>query len=83
MRSNTLGSGLTFQQNENHVIFFVMARPLRIEFAGAHYHLTARGDRREDIFVDDRDREAFLELVGEVCRRFEWTIHAWCLMSNH
>ena len=60
-----------------------MARPLRIEFAGAHYHLTARGDRQEDIFVDDRDREAFLDLLGEVCRRFEWTIHAWCLMSNH
>ncbi len=60
-----------------------MARPLRIEFAGAHYHLTARGDRREDIFVDDVDRKAFLGLLGEVCRRFEWTIHSWCLMTNH
>lgn len=60
-----------------------MARPLRIEFAGALYHVTARGDRREAIYLGDEDREAFLELLGEVCRRFNWTVHAYCLMSNH
>jgi hypothetical protein len=42
-----------------------MARPLRIEFAGALYHLTSRGDRREDIYLDDADREIFLEVLGE------------------
>ncbi|MEP6882084.1 MAG: transposase [Dokdonella sp.] len=60
-----------------------MARPLRIEFAGALYHLTSRGDRREDIFLDDVDREMFLEVLAEVCSRFRWACHAYCLMSNH
>jgi hypothetical protein len=44
-----------------------MARPLRIEFAGALYHITSRGDRREDIFLDDADREMFFEVLAEVC----------------
>jgi putative transposase len=60
-----------------------MARPLRIEFAGALYHLTSRGDRREDIYLDDADREVFLEVLAEVCDRFRWVCHAYCLMSNH
>jgi len=41
-----------------------MARPLRLEFAGALYHLTSRGDGQEDIYLDDEDREGFLELLG-------------------
>ena len=60
-----------------------MARPLRLEFAGALYHITTRGDRREDIFLDDHDRREFLSLLGEVAERFNWTGHAHCLMSNH
>jgi REP element-mobilizing transposase RayT len=60
-----------------------MARPLRLEFAGALYHVTSRGDRREDIYLDDSDREAWLEVVGEVCNRFNWLVHAYCQMSNH
>ena len=60
-----------------------MARPLRIEFPGALYHVTARGDRREDIFEDDEDRSLFLETLGDVTRRFNWLCHAYCLMSNH
>jgi len=60
-----------------------MARPLRLEFAGALYHVTSRGDRREDIYLDDSDREAWLAVVGEVCNRFNWLIHAYCKMSNH
>jgi len=60
-----------------------MSRPLRIEFAGALYHLTSRGDRREDIYCDDTDRDNWLEVVGEVCRRHNWLIHAYCLMTNH
>jgi hypothetical protein len=42
-----------------------MARPLRLEFAGALYHVTARGDGQEDIYLDDADREAFLELLAQ------------------
>jgi REP element-mobilizing transposase RayT len=45
--------------------------------------VTSRGDRREDIFLDDADRLAWLELFGQVCRRFNWVCHAWCLMDNH
>ncbi|HET8941129.1 MAG TPA: transposase [Rudaea sp.] len=60
-----------------------MSRPLRIEFSGALYHITSRGDRREDIFLDDEDREGFLELLAGVCERSNWACHAYCLMSNH
>ena len=60
-----------------------MARPLRIEFAGGLYHVTSRGDRREDIFAGDDDRVAWLDILGTVCERFNWTCHAYCLMTNH
>ena len=60
-----------------------MARPLRLEFAGALYHVTTRGDRREDIYLTDNDRNAYLEILGEVCERYNWIIHAYCLMDNH
>jgi len=60
-----------------------MARPLRIEFAGALYHVTSRGNGREDIYLDDSDRELFMVVLGEACSLFNWTVHAWCLMSNH
>jgi REP element-mobilizing transposase RayT len=60
-----------------------MARPLRIEFAGALYHVTARGDRGEDTFSDERDRIVFLELLSQVCLRFVVSCHGYCLMSNH
>jgi len=60
-----------------------MARPVRIEFPGALYHITSRGDRREDIYLGDGDRRLFLALLAEVCERFNWSGHAYCLMSNH
>jgi putative transposase len=60
-----------------------MARPLRIEYPGAIYHVLSRGDRREVIFKNDSDRELFLELLARTCRRTGWQIHAYCLMSNH
>ena len=60
-----------------------MSRPLRIEFSGALYHVTARGDRREDIFEDDQDRHMFLSTLEGVVRQFNWVCHAWCLMDNH
>jgi len=60
-----------------------MARPLRIEFEGALYHVTSRGNDRGDIFFTDTDRVAFLELLGKVVDRFSWVLHAYCQMTNH
>ena len=60
-----------------------MARPIRIEFPGATYHLTSRGNERRDIFYDDDDRVAFLGFLGDVARRLSWSIAAWVLMTNH
>jgi REP element-mobilizing transposase RayT len=60
-----------------------MARPLRIEFAGALYHVTSRGDGQEDIYLRDEDRKAFYAVLTEVCRRFNWVVHAECQMTNH
>ena len=60
-----------------------MARPLRIELSGGLYHVTSRGDRREAIYLDDADRDYWLALLGQVCGRFNWVCHAYCLMDNH
>ena len=60
-----------------------MARPLRLEFAGALYHLTARGNARADIFADDEDRRLFLELLGREIAQQRWRCYAYCLMGNH
>lgn len=60
-----------------------MSRPIRIEFPDALYHVTARGDRREDIFEDDQDRQAFLLTLEQVVAQFNWLCYAWCLMDNH
>lgn len=60
-----------------------MARKLRIEFEGALYHVLNRGDRRENIFYSDADRELFLDLLGQTCLKTGWKIHAYVLMSNH
>lgn len=60
-----------------------MARPLRIEFAGALYHVTARGNAREDIYRDDADRQQFLLLLQNTINRYDWYCHAYCLMDNH
>jgi hypothetical protein len=60
-----------------------MARPLRLEFPGAVYHLTSRGNARQDIVVDDRDRSQLLSLLAHVVDRYGWLCHAYCLMDNH
>lgn len=60
-----------------------MSRPLRLEFAGALYHITSRGDRREAIYEDDIDRRAFLSVLDRVCEHYNWLCHAYCLMDNH
>ncbi|KRD13494.1 transposase [Acidovorax sp. Root267] len=60
-----------------------MARPLRIEFPGAVYHVTSRGDRREPIFLGDVDRENLLSVLGQALHRFDACAVAWCFMDNH
>ncbi|MEI6391601.1 MAG: transposase [Verrucomicrobiota bacterium] len=59
-----------------------MARKLRIQYAGAIYHVMNRGDRREAIFEDDKDRERLLETLTEACEKTSWQVHAYCLMGN-
>jgi len=60
-----------------------MARPLRIEYEGAVYHVTARGNARADIYLSDEDRTLFLKTLALVVERFGWHCHAYCLMGNH
>src|SRR3954449_10329246 len=60
-----------------------MARPLRIEFPGAVYHVTSRGDRGEPIFVDDEDRQSLLGVVAQALSRFDAEALSYCLMGNH
>lgn len=60
-----------------------MARPLRIEYEGAVYHVTSRGNAKSDIYLSDADREIFLQALEHVMDRFGWICHAYCLMSNH
>ena len=60
-----------------------MARPLRIEFPCALYHITSRGNARQRVFRDDADRETFLATLAWVVERFRWCCHAYCLMDNH
>ena len=60
-----------------------MARPLRIEYEGAVYHVTSRGNAGQEVFLGDGDRRAFLEILGEVVERYAWLCHAYCLMPNH
>ncbi|CAI4030911.1 Addiction module toxin RelE [Nitrospira tepida] len=60
-----------------------MARPLRLEFPGALYHVTARGNARHAIVLDDQDRQRFLDVLARVVDRFHLLLHAYCLMDNH
>lgn len=60
-----------------------MSRPLRLEFPGALYHVTARGNRLAPIYRDENDRRAWIAIVRETCTRFNFKIHAYCQMTNH
>src|SRR5665647_33446 len=60
-----------------------MARKIRIEYAGAAYHVMARGNQGRHIYADDRDRKLWLETLGEACAKTGWHIHAWVMMNNH
>ncbi|MBW2625324.1 MAG: transposase, partial [Deltaproteobacteria bacterium] len=60
-----------------------MARPLRVQFPGAIYHITSRGNAGLPIFADDIDRHSLLLLFQEAVSRFNWLCYAYCLMDNH
>ena len=60
-----------------------MARPLRIAYPGAYYHVTSRGNEQKDVFKNRRDREKFLEYLASATERYGAAIHVYCLMSNH
>jgi len=60
-----------------------LAWKLRIEYRGAIYYVMNRGDRRERIFMDDADRQRFVETLGEGCAKKGWPVYAYVLMPNH
>lgn len=60
-----------------------MARPLRIEYEGALYHVTSRGDERKKIFFTGRDYEKFKEYISEAKKKYGFTLHCYVLMTNH
>ena len=60
-----------------------MARLPRTLAADGTYHVTARGNRRQAVFVDDHDRRLFLRILGDAVERHRWRCHAYCLLSNH
>lgn len=60
-----------------------MARPLRLEFPGALYHVTASGNAPQLIFLDDTDRQQFVRLLGHEIQQQHWRYYAYCLMGNH
>lgn len=60
-----------------------MPRQLRIDYPGAIHHVISRGDRRENIYEDDVDRQEFLKKLAETCQKTDWQVPAYCLMTNH
>lgn len=60
-----------------------MARPLRIAFPGALYHLISRGNNRERVFLSDDDCTVFFDVLGRVVDRFGWRCHSYCALGNH
>ncbi|MBU3914406.1 transposase [bacterium] len=60
-----------------------MARQIRIEFPGAIYHITSRGNARLPVFTQVNDKKLFLTILAQVVERYNWLCHAYCLMDNH
>jgi hypothetical protein len=60
-----------------------MPRKPRVEFEGAIYHIMSRGNRGDAIFLDDKDRETFIDTLDEACTKTGWLVHAFVLMGNH
>ena len=73
-----IGYNAVDSQGGSTMIRVPMARKVRIQYAGAVYHVMNRGDRREAIFGDDKDRELFLSTLGQACRKTGWQVHAYC-----
>ena len=61
----------------------VMSRPLRIEYPGAMYHITSRGNRRENIYFLPKDKTEFVSFLGIVCKRYSWVCFSYCSIDNH
>jgi len=59
-----------------------MPRKLRVEYPGAMYHVMSRGDRCENIYLDDVDRQDFLKTLAEACQKARWEVHAYCLIGD-
>ena len=59
-----------------------MPRKMRVQYQGAIYHLMSRGDRREDVFLDDVDRQDFLKTLAETCQKTGFQVHAYCLIQG-
>ena len=84
MVSGVISSELHAGAVSAHVVSSrTMARPLRIEYPGAVWHLTNRGVERRDIVADDFDLKGFIELMAAVVTRYRWRLHVWALMTNH
>ncbi len=60
-----------------------MTRPLRIEFPGAFYHVTSRGNKRQNIFTNHEDRNTFVNVLARTIKTYNWKCYAFCLMDNH
>ena len=60
-----------------------MARPQRIEYEGAVYHVTVRGNEKKAIFTEDNDRERFIKVMEDSVQRFDVRLYLFCLMTNH
>lgn len=73
-----MASGLVFYFLAQTRYIHFMARPLRILYEGAVYRVTSRGNARQDIFLDDKDRLKFLEMLAEAVERYHWISHAYC-----
>lgn len=65
------------------LLFFIMARALRLSFEDAVYHITARGNRKENIFYSDKDKETFLDKMNEAFQKYSFICYVYCLMDNH
>ena len=61
----------------------VMARPIRIQYAGAVYHVMARGNHGQPVFGDHTERKGFLETLGEACQKTGWRLRAYVPMGHH
>jgi len=60
-----------------------MSRQIRIEYPGAVYHITSRGNDQQPIYEETADRTQFLWILEQTCKRYQWRVYAYCLMDNH